>query len=232
MRHYAVEFLLCLLGTAPLNPLELVKRDLTPDEWDAACQSSREPIRELPEQCPFAQHRLFIIHGRTNQFDFPTLPHGSYGYYAVNGRAATRLTRENKEIQSILADEWATLAESDPVCLASLMLKFHDAGIKASHNVLKDVDDLRSFGNPAHPAKNYELNDKEFNKALPNIGSTVTAVDGAVLSLRVVTLCGWMHEKQNLGVESITIASNGAVSFRKRKVLSKRIFRRTPSIRY
>ena len=215
-----------------MNPVELVKRDLTPDEWDSACQSWREPIRELPDQCPFARHRLFIIHGRTKQFDFPSLPHGSYGYYAANGRSATRLTRENKDIQSILADEWAELPESDPVCLASLILKFFDAGTKERHHVLKDADDLQSFGNPAHPATNYELNDKEFSKALPNIGSTVIAFDSAVLSLRAVTLRGWMHDKQNLGIESFTIGSDGLVSFQKRDVLSKRIFRCVPAIRY
>ncbi|MDP1560716.1 MAG: hypothetical protein Q8M16_04910 [Pirellulaceae bacterium] len=215
-----------------MNPLELIKSDLTPDEWDTACQSWREPIQELRDQCPFARHRLFIIHGRTKQFDFPTLPHGSYGYYAANGRSATRLTRENKEIHSILSDEWAALAESDPVCLASLILKFYDAGIKARHHVLKDADDLRSFGNPTNTAKNYELNDKEFSQALPRIGSTAMALDGAMLSLRAVTLCGWMHDKQNLGVEWFTISSDGTVSFRNRDVLSKRIFRRTPSIRY
>ncbi len=215
-----------------MNPVELVKRDLTPDEWDAACQSSREPIQELPDQCPFSRHRLFIIHGRTKQFDFSTLPHGSYGYYAANGRSATRLTRENKEIQSILADEWTELSESDPVCLASLILKFYDAGIKEQHHVLKDADDLRSFGNPTHPAKNYELNDKEFSKSLPNIGTTVISFNGTVLSLRAVTLCGWMHDKQNLGIESFTIGADGLVSFRKRDVLSRRIFRRVPAIRY
>tara|TARA_R110002072_G_C7909868_1_gene530272 strand:- start:1017 stop:1664 length:648 start_codon:yes stop_codon:yes gene_type:complete len=215
-----------------MNPGELVKCDLTPEEWDAACQSRREPIQELPDQCPFTRHRLFIIHGRTKQFDFPTLPHGSLGYYAANGLAATRLTRANKEIQSILANEWATLAKSDPVCLASLILKFYDGGIKASHHVLRDADDLRSFGNPALPTKNYELNEKELSIALPNIGSTLSTADGAVLSLRAVTLCGWMHDKQNLGVESFTIGSDGTVSFRQRDVLSKRIFWNTPSIRY
>jgi hypothetical protein len=213
-----------------LNPAELVKRDLAPDEWEAACQSWRDPIQEVADQCPFSRHRLFIVHGRTKQFDFPTLPHGSFGYFAANGRAATRLTREHKEIQTILADEWDGLVAVDAVCLASLVLKFFDAGIKASHHVLCDALDLQSFGNST--AKNYELNQKELTEALPNIGSTRSAVDGGLLTVRAVTLCGWMHEKQNLGVESFTIASDGIVLLGKRYVLSRRIFRRTPAIRY
>lgn len=215
-----------------MNPVELVKRDLTPEEWDAACQSWREPIQELPDQCPFARHQLFIIRGRTKQFDFPTLPRGSCGYYAANGRSATRLTRENREIRSILADEWAELPESDPVCLASLILSFYDAGIKARHRVLKDADGLRSLENPTHAVKNYELNVKEFSKALPEIGLTEMAFDGAVLFLRAVTLCGWMHRKHNLGIESFTITSVGVVAFQKRHVLSNNVFRRVTAIRY
>jgi hypothetical protein len=215
-----------------MNPIELVKRDLTPEEWDAACQSWREPIQEMAEQCPFSRHRLFIVHGRTRQFDFPTLPHGSYGYYAANGRSAVRLTRKNREIQTILADEWTDLPRFNPVRLASLVLKFFDAGIKASHQVLQDADALLVFGNPTPSAKNYELNQKEFAKALPQIGSTKSTFDGKCLSVRAVTLCGWMHDRQNLGIESFTIGPDGNVSFAKRQVLSQRIFARVPAIRY
>ncbi|TWT56283.1 hypothetical protein [Allorhodopirellula solitaria] len=218
-----------------MNPIELVKRGLSPEEWDAACQFWREPIepiQEVADECPFARHRLFIVYGRTRQFDFPTLPHGSYGYYAANGRSAIRLTRINKEIQTILADEWADLPASDPVRLASLILKFFDAGIKASHHVLRDANELRNFGKPRHSMKNYQLSEKEFQMAMPHISSTESTLDGKCVALRAVTLCGWMHDKRNLGIESLTIASDGNVSFAKRQVLSRGIFDRVPAIRY
>ncbi len=215
-----------------MNPIELVQRDLGAEEWDVACQSWREPIQELPEECPFQRHRLFIVRGRTSQFDFPSLPHGSYAYYVANGHSATRLTRKNKEIQSILADEWENLPAADPVRLASLVLKFFDAGINATHEVLKDADALHAFGNPVHQPRDYELNHDEFAKALPAIGSTQSNFDGEVLSVRAVTLRGWMHNKQNLGIESFTIGVDGNVSFAKRHVLSQRIFVRVPALRY
>ncbi len=81
-------------------------------------------------------------------------------------------------------------------------------------------------------AKDYELNEKEFAKALPDIRSTQSKLDGEFLSVRAVTLCGWMHRKQNLGIESFTIGSNGNVSFGKRRVLSRKIFVRVPGIMY
>lgn len=215
-----------------MNPIELVKADLSPEEWDSACQSWREPIQEVTEQCPFARHRLFIVYGQTGQFDFPTLPHGSCTYYAANGRSAVRLTRNNKEIQTILAAEWADLSTSDPVRLSSLVLKFFDAGIKASHLVLLDANELRNFGNRKHLMTNYQLNENQFEMAMPHIGMTESTFDGKCLSVRAVTLCGWMHDKRNLGIESFMIGSDGIVSFAKRRVLSRRIFIRVPAIRY
>src|SRR5262249_39694031 len=82
------------------------------------------------------------------QFDFPMLPHGSYGYYAANGREAVRLTRAGKEIERILAAEWRSLPAQNAVRLASFVLGFYDGGIKASHHVLADADDLLAMCTP------------------------------------------------------------------------------------
>ncbi len=215
-----------------MDPVELIKRDLGADGWAAACRSRREPIQELDEQCPFVRYKLFVVSGQMRQFDFPTLPHGSYGYYAANGFTATRLTRESKEIESILADEWSDLPAADPVLLASVVLKFFDGGIKASHHVLKDVGSLRDFGESKYSSKNYELNERQLAKVLAKIGETNSVLSRDHLAIRAVTLCGWMHRKQNLGVESFTIDQKGNVSFARRCVLSRRIFARVPGIRY
>ncbi len=215
-----------------MNPIELVKGDLTPEEWEATSQSWTEPIQEVADQCPFSRYRLFLVHGRTKQFDFSMLPHGSYGYYAANGRVAIRLTREGKEIERILAEEWDALPDVDAVCLASLILKFYDAGIKASHDVLRDGHELEMYGGALNLEKDFELDSKEMAKALPDMEPTQSTLKGSRLIVRALTLCGWMHEKKNLGVGSITIASDGMVSFGDRVVLSKRIFRRTPGLRY
>jgi hypothetical protein len=214
-----------------MNPVDLVRSILSPDEHDACLAWGRQ-IKEVPEQCPFRRHRLFMIWGPTTLFDFPTLPGGSLAYFAANGSSAIRLTRKNKEIQRILAAEWRDLPALDAVCLASLILKFFDAGIKDSHHVLPDADALRTYGMSTAGVPRYELNEGELAKALPNIGSTSSVFEGRSVSIRAVTLCGWMHEKQNLGVESIAIAEDGSVSFAERKVLSRRIFKRVPAIKY
>ena len=61
----------------------------------------------------FRSYKIYVVRGRTEQFDFPILPWGSYTYYAVNSREAVRLTRAGKEIERILAEEWKSLPLQD-----------------------------------------------------------------------------------------------------------------------
>lgn len=210
-----------------MNPEELVKRDLQIDDSDTTVS-----VNEIANQCPFSQHRLFLVLGATKRFDFPTLPVGSLGYYVANAHSATRLTRQNKEIESVLSAEWNHLPNADPVLLASLILKFYDGGIHATHHVLQDIDALRSFGDSQSPSRDYELNEKELSRVTPEIGLTESTRMEDVLAIRAVTLCGWMHDKQNLGVESFTIARDGKPTFQKRHELSRKIFKRVPAILY
>ena len=210
-----------------MNPEELVKRDLQIENSDTVLS-----VKEIPDQSPFSQHRLFVVHGPTKRFDFPTLPGGSMGYYAANGHTATRLTRQSKEIESVLSADWKQLASTDPVLLASLILRFYDGGIHASHHVLKNLEALLCFGDSQRPFRDYELNEKALSKVKEEIGSTEAVQDSDALMIRAITLCGWMHDKRNLGIESFAVARDGRLSFQKRHVLSRKIFSRVPMIRY
>jgi len=136
--------------------------------------------------------------------------------FAANGHVATRLTRKNKEICSILSQEWEHLPNADSVVLSSLILKFYDGGIRSSHRVLRHANELQEFG------PNYQLNEREFNKTLDLIGKTTATRKDGELEIRAVTLMGWMHDKRNLGIEHITINPSGVVTMKQRMVLSKR----------
>jgi len=210
-----------------MNPLELVERDLQRDEANTSVS-----VSELSDRCPFSRHRLFVVSGATRRFDFPTLPGGSRGYYVANGESATRLTREGKEIESVLSAEWDHLSSADPVLLASLILNFYDGGIRATHYVIRDLDALLNFGDAQRPTRDYKLNEKQLSQAVPRIGSTSSRQDADVLAIRAVTLCGWMHDKRNLGIESFTVNPEGHPSFAKREVLSRKIFTHVPMLRY
>ena len=210
-----------------MNPIELIKYQLNTDE-----SSDSYSVCELPEDCPFANHRLFVVTGRTKQFDFPTLPIGSMGYYVANGYQAIRLTRKDKEIEAILSEEWEHLSEADPVRLASLILKFYDGGIRATHHVLENLDALLNFSGSEKHFRGYELNEKQLSIVAPEFGSTELIKEKDFLRVQAVTLCGWMHDKRNLGVERFTIDRDGHPTFEKRQVLARKVFRRVPRIRY
>ena len=207
-----------------MNPIELVKQDLTTEQLENSLLE--RGVVELPDQCPFVNNRIFAFYGATREFDFPTLPHGSFCLYAANGTRAIRLSRAQKEICQVLAQEWQHLSNADPIVLASLILKFYDGGIKSSHRVLKDEHDLIEVG------PNYTINVKELDKCRDAIGETSLTIVDQELHIRAVTLMGWMHNKSNLGVERLTVDSSGSVMLDGREQLSKRIFKSTPQIRY
>lgn len=215
-----------------MNPVDLVRSALCDEEWELVLQSWREPILEVPDQCPFRRYRLFMVRGGTRQFDFPTLPRGSYTFFVANGRIATRLTRENKEIETILREEWEDLTEVDPVVLSSFVLKFYDAGIKATHHVLRNSTDLEVFAGDPKPLRDYHVTEKELLNVESRIGETNSQRHHDVLTIRAITLCGWMHDKRNLGIELIKIAQNGTVTLATREILSQKIFSKVPAIVY
>jgi hypothetical protein len=214
-----------------MNPVDLIKRDLGPAEWERCRKDWAEGsiINFQKKLSIFRDHKIYVVRGQTRQFDFPMLPHGSYGYYAANGREALRLTRAGKEVERILAAVWDSLPAQDPVKLASFVLGFYDGGIKASHHVIADADELREM---AAPPKTYRINENVFARALPAIGKTFCEVEGNTIKLRTVTLCGWMHCKRNLGIEAIAIATDGSVDLGPREVLAENIFDEVPGILY
>ena len=214
-----------------MNPIDLIKRDLGLDQWERCRQGWAEgSIINLQEELSiFQDHKIYLVRGQTQQFDFPMLPSGSYGYYAANGREAIRLTRTGKEIQRILAASWPSLPAQDPVKLASFVLEFYDGGIKASHHVL--ADEAALLAKCTRP-KSYHVNESAMLRASPRISITSCTTECDTVKLRAVTLCGWMHCKQNLGIETIAISKDGTVDLRPREVLAKRIFDEVPGIMY
>jgi hypothetical protein len=214
-----------------MNPVDLIKRHLGPVEWERCKQAWAEGsiVNFQKEISVFPDYKIYLVRGQTEQFDFPMLPHCSYGYYAANGREAVRLTRRGKEIERILAASWSALSDQNPVTLSSFLLGFYDEGIKGRHHVLADVNELLAM---CTPPKTYRVNDDSLARIRSRIGTTTCTTGGKMVKLRAVTLCGWMHRKQNLGVETIGISMDGSVDLRPREVLAETIFDEVPKIMY
>jgi hypothetical protein len=214
-----------------MNPVDLIKRHLGPVEWERCRQAWAEGsiVNFQQELDVFPDHKIYLVHGQTQQFDFPMLPHCSYAYYAANGREAVRLTRAGKEIEGIFAANWSSLPAQNPVKLASLVLGFYDEGIKASHHVLADVNELLAMCNRP---RTYRVNEDSLASVRARIGTTTCKMEDDIVKIRAVTLCGWMHCKQNLGVETIAISNEGIVTLGEREVLAEKIFDEVPGVIY
>ena len=213
-----------------MNPVEMIKLDLGPTEWQRASKEwDANGVITLNKDLSILPHcKIYLVRGETYQFDFPMLPQSSYGFYAANGMQVIRLTRVGKEIENVLAIEWPHLPTLNPISLADLILPFYDGGIKESHHTLADADELRAFEKSGH----HRLNESAFAQALPRIGQTSCELEDDAVVLRVITLCGWMHCKQNLGIENLKIARNGMVTLGPRQVLAEKIFDVLPDFTY
>ena len=218
-----------------MRPIDLIREDLGEEMW-SDCElrlSSDGELLPSDQLSPFESSKTYVIHGKTGQFEFTTLPHGSYCLYLVNGRRAIRLTRDGREIEQVLEDAWQSLIDCDPVVLATLVLKFFDGGIHESHQVLRNSDCLISCeGIPKLFAKDYVFDESELAKSQKLIRATSVTPCGDTLVVRAVALRGWMHDKRNLGIERIHISKSGKVSLEERQVLSERIFEAVPPIMY
>lgn len=213
-----------------MQPLELIRRLLGVDGWALARSAWAESsiIRMDEALSILPSFKIYRVQGETDQFDFPMLPHCSYGYFAANGSEAFQLTRENREVERILKIDWSSLSTVSPYALAKLILPFYEDGIKESHRVLQNAVELEAMCAVGH----FEIDPEQWTRLPATNGRLGMEITDNTIRLRVLTLRGWMHMKANLGIETIAIESDGHVSFGKREVWSEKVFRRFPAIMY
>ncbi len=138
------------------------------------------------------------------------------------------MTRERKEIEQLLEEEWNILPERPAVELAVFLLPFYDNGIKEAHTVISTKEDFDRLYSDA-----FEINRTELERISTDVGKTeYSEITDAEVVLRIVTLMGWMHTKNNLGIETLHVEKNGRCYLEKRKVLSRNIFLKFPDLRY
>lgn len=212
-----------------MDSRKLLIKAIGQENFQKATESWGDSIKEISDEIPIESHRIFIVHGKTNQFDFTTLPSGSYSYWCVNGYEAWQIKANGFGLERLIAATWSSLLNCPPEKVASFILIFSGNGIKNTHRVLKDKNSLLEMESKSEDG--YKVNLKEFSK----VGSATTewsSKNDLTANLQALTLMGWMHDKKNIGIEQIEIQRSGEVKFNKRKIYSTKIFTSTPSIRY
>ena len=61
---------------------------------------------------------------------------------------------------------------------------------------------------------------------------TSVSISDASLTIQALTLFGWMHDKQNLGVTEITIDRNGGLKLSDRQTICDPVFSVVPQFWY
>ncbi len=210
-----------------MNPITLIINDLN-GKHNAKQRKEGSDSIQLNEEFPLlGPYHIYVVRGETDQFDFPMLPYGSYGYYAANGYKAICLTRTGKEIEQILQEAWPTLAHISVLSFSSFILQFYGSSSKETHHVLASKEDLLTY------PKDYVLNSQEYQKIHTSVYKTCfLQISETEIIIQALTLKGWMHEKHDLGIEVFHILNQGSVHFEERKVLSTTIFTGVPEIHY
>lgn len=186
------------------------------------------PVRDYADLFPDAD--ILAIDGPG--FERLTLPGGSYMYCAYRRtnpeKPFIELTPRNSALGDLLAANWRILPSLSPVQLADFIFTMQTIEV-VSHEVLTDMTDLDK---PSRRDEGFVLNDDARRMMDESPFKTSLATTDAGFSIHALTLFGWMHKKQNLGVTDINIAHNGALHFGDRRTICDPVFRDIPCIWY
>jgi hypothetical protein len=214
-----------------MDPPKVLIKTVGYTEYERAYKLWRHLIWDISDELPLEYHRLFIVWGESRQYDFPSLPSGRYAYWCANDSTAWQIKADGTGLGKLISENWHSLTDQDPVKVAAFLLLFTGKGIRNTHSVKRDRADIQSMVTTKGMDAGYVINERELAK----LGNVVTRwVDKSAdrATLQALTLMGWMHEKRNLGIETVHLEREGAVSYAKRNVISQEVFKETPLIMY
>jgi hypothetical protein len=180
----------------------------------------------------FRRHVLFTVSGSRGVLPFPALPAGSWATFAFDGAELALLSPGDDSFARLLRREARPLEEAEPAELAQLVCDFAlPRPPTHRHVVLRAAADLETF--TLDRLGGYEVDRRELARARPAIEPpSVTALDEGGWSIAFTTVLGWMHELDDLGLEAIWVEPDFSLNVGPRRVLSARIFKRLPGLRY
>ena len=181
----------------------------------------------------FKKSCLFNVYGERGMFPFPALPSGSWGIFAYDGTTFLSLVPDDDSLDRLLQQEGRDLDSAEPERFAQFLcdVRLSDRSCHG-HTVVATADSLRGFGDRSPPHE-YKVNEPELRRVEGRI-SYPTVVRREVGGWEIVftTVYGWKHNKRELGVERVEVSEEFRVHRRGREILSKRIFSKTPALRY
>lgn len=186
----------------------------------------------LEEAGFFKTQRVFIAYGETDLLPHRCLPNGSLGYFAFDGRVVRMIGRSLPSLSKLFAAERRPLQEADPVPLAQFICDVALPRDGSGHSVVAAVEDIEQFGRSDSFGGDYRVNRVKLDRVRDLIEPPAVLPHERGWTLRFTTLYGWMHEKQELGVERLEVSPMFEFQRSDRQVLARGIFAGTPSVIY
>ena len=182
----------------------------------------------------FRESSVFWVFADEHLLEGAVLPSGgSFGLFALGPSGLLYLNHRRDNVQRLLLEEGRPLDECDPIALASLVAEALGREGNSSHDVIKSLSHLIEYqGGFAKFAGGYEVNDRERERVGASVvPPTITGSSESGWQLEFCSVFGWMHDKRTLVHHRFLFALDFRIEQRK-QVLSRRIFKRVPAVRY
>jgi hypothetical protein len=189
----------------------------------------------------FVRSCVFEVTAAPGLLEGHHLPHGgSFGLFALTSpglsamapRDFSYLTRHPEAVEELLRREARPIDQADALMLATLMSETLDRRGNSSGIVLQSADDLVRFRQGTHLEQHYELDAREWERVRARVEPPVIMLEGpSRWRLEYCSVFGWMDDKDRLSRHRVTIDAEYHIEIGA-AVLSKKVFRRTPALRY
>jgi len=175
---------------------------------------------------------LVAFGGEDGLLPYPALPGGSWGIFAIHNQELYLPEPSTESLSALLAREGTSLDDADPEDLAELIcLILRNGPGDRQHDLVRSPDQLRCYR--WEGLDGYRVDESTLQsvaKAIVAPSLRGSATQG--WNLESVTVEGWMHQKDHLGVERYEISPAFNVARLTRVVLHERNFTETPSVIY
>ncbi len=182
----------------------------------------------------FRQHRITSVHVRgPGRLERQVLPSGgSFGLFAIGRDHFHYLTRRRRNVEALLRQEARPLDDAKPLPLATFLVEALGPRSNSRHDIVGSAQELSDYQPLAGVGERYEVDPRE----LRSVGEDILPPkiearnDGWLVSF--CSVYGWMDRKNTLLHTQYSIGRATYSISADSRVLSRKIFRRTPQLRY
>jgi hypothetical protein len=182
----------------------------------------------------FRRSCLFDLHARDRLLECAVLPSGgTCGLFSLDDDGLRYFNHRQDNLEELLRREGRPLDACAPMVLARLVAEALGREGNASHDVLASAQQLAKYDGGLNAFGGaYEIDLREWERVQPSVAAPALASDrGSGWRLEFCSVFGWMHEKQRLIRHRVRFAPDYRIEH-EQEALSRKIFDRTPSLRY